>query len=61
METKRVRKAYCKFLGDPTLTTAILDRLLYLCEILTFKEDQDCKHFFNVLAILLNATHCFSR
>ncbi|WP_367949442.1 ATP-binding protein [Planococcus sp. CP5-4_UN] len=30
-----------KFLGDPTLTTAILDRLLHRSEILTFDETQD--------------------
>lgn len=30
-----------KFLGDPTLTTAILDRLLHRSEILTFSEEQD--------------------
>lgn len=30
-----------KFLGDPTLTTAILDRLLHRSEILTFSEDQN--------------------
>ena len=30
-----------KFLGDPTMTTAILDRLLHRSEILTFSEDQD--------------------
>lgn len=30
-----------KFLGDPTLTTAILDRLLHRSEILTFNEEQD--------------------
>lgn len=30
-----------KFLGDQTLTTAILDRLLHRSEILSFKEDQD--------------------
>lgn len=29
-----------KFLGDPTLTTAILDRLLHRSEILTFSEKQ---------------------
>ncbi|WP_425278841.1 ATP-binding protein [Caldifermentibacillus hisashii] len=30
-----------KFLGDSTLTTAILDRLLHRSEILTFSEEQD--------------------
>ncbi|WP_347564297.1 IS21-like element helper ATPase IstB [Bacillus sp. MM2020_4] len=30
-----------KFLGDTTLTTAILDRLLHRCEILTFSEEQN--------------------
>ena len=30
-----------KFLGDTTLTTAILDRLLHRSEILTFSEEQD--------------------
>lgn len=30
-----------KFLGDPTLTTAILDRLLHRSEILIFDEKQD--------------------
>lgn len=30
-----------KFLGDPTLTTAILDRLLHRSEVLTFSEEQD--------------------
>ncbi|MDR7002176.1 DNA replication protein DnaC [Neobacillus niacini] len=30
-----------KFLGDPTLTTAILDRLPHRSEILTFSEEQD--------------------
>jgi DNA replication protein DnaC len=30
-----------KFLGDPILTTAILDRLLHRSEILTFSEEQD--------------------
>lgn len=30
-----------KFLGDATLTTAILDRLLHRSEILTFHEEQD--------------------
>nr|WP_246589814.1 ATP-binding protein [Desertibacillus haloalkaliphilus] len=30
-----------KFLGDPTLTTAILDRLLHRNEILTFDEEAD--------------------
>jgi DNA replication protein DnaC len=30
-----------KFLGDPTLTTAILDRLLHRSEILTFNEKQN--------------------
>ena len=30
-----------KFLGDPTLTTAILDRLLHRSEILTFDKEAD--------------------
>lgn len=30
-----------KFLGDPTLTAAILDRLLHRSEILIFDEKQD--------------------
>ncbi len=30
-----------KFLGDPTLTTAILDRLLHRSEIITFGEETD--------------------
>ncbi|WP_240378209.1 IS21-like element helper ATPase IstB [Bacillus piscicola] len=30
-----------KFLGDTTLTTAILDRLLHRSEIITFEESQD--------------------
>ncbi len=30
-----------KFLGDPTLTTAILDRLLHRNEILTFDKEAD--------------------
>ncbi|GAA0504464.1 IS21-like element helper ATPase IstB [Salinibacillus aidingensis] len=30
-----------KFLGDPTLTTAILDRLLHRSEVLTFDEEAD--------------------
>lgn len=30
-----------KFLGDTTLTTAILDRLLHRSEIITFDENQD--------------------
>ena len=29
------------FLGDTTLTTAILDRLLHRSEILTFSEEQN--------------------
>ncbi|WP_272914217.1 ATP-binding protein [Bacillus dakarensis] len=30
-----------KFLGDPTLTAAILDRLLHRSEILTFDSEAD--------------------
>lgn len=30
-----------KFLGDPTLTTAILDRLLHRSEVITFGEETD--------------------
>ena len=30
-----------KFLGDPTLTTVILDRLLHRSEIISFSEEDD--------------------
>ena len=30
-----------KFLGDPTLTTAILDRLLHRSEVITFGEETE--------------------
>jgi DNA replication protein DnaC len=53
-----------KFLGDPTLTTAILDRLLHRSEIISFSEEDDSlrmkyrKTFFRNKCSILIAENC---